>query len=55
MYSVTINNHEPVLLDLSSVLRLIKYTDRSANLDAVSSLDVGGRITSGMYSVVRIS
>jgi len=55
MYRVTINNHDPILLDLKSLLRLIRFTDRHADLDAVSSLEPGESITDAYYSVVRIS
>jgi len=54
MYSVTINNHEPVLLDLKALLRLIRFTDKNADLSAVSSLEPGEHITDPLYSVVRI-
>ena len=55
MYSVTIGEHMPILLDLKSLLRLIRFTDRHADLDAVSSLEPGEHITDAYYSVVRIS
>jgi len=55
MYSVSINGHLPIILNLNALLRLIRFTDANDNLDAVSSLDVGECTTSRWYSVVRIS
>jgi len=55
MYSVSINGHLPLILDLKALLRLIRFTDANAKLDAVSILKPGESITDAYYSVVRIS